>query len=461
LRAQRIGSAISFALLIGACELHVGSGPPPAGGAPAPAPPAPPRPVADVRPPPPAPPASPAIVARFPGRIVRPTPVVNAGAAHLNVPALKLNFRANRKCGPRESTPGHWIHIDCNQYTALRLAKPFSPRKIHLLLAGLLRLDAPVQHQLPDAVDHRNDGTEGPIKDQGQVGACTALSLSSAMDNAIRRQNKPDTVSPLHIWSHYGYPDIQTAGDDNVNRSIVAWDAWPYDERVACELDKTPPDPATGAADCGPYTPAVSVGGASGDPQLQAKIRSSDSTGRWRVSEFDEIPNEPDTIAAVLATGADVWVSMNIGSTWMSPAGDTIADWTSDQVEGGHATLLAGYRHKNGQRQFLVHNSWGSDWADAGYGWISENALKQFFKNAYKVVVVDSASSSAPLTGSNALTDDDCGEGQLVDSVTGRCAPMCSDDRRPANGQCPSPAAAAKPQAAPPPKPLKLQIERH
>jgi hypothetical protein len=449
MRLSRLVGAMGIALGLGACEVHMGSQP--TASPTAPVPPPPPHAIG-VPPPPPR-----SAVVRLPGRIVHPPPAVNAGAAHLNVQALKLTFQPARKCGPRESTPGHWIHIDCNQYTALKLAKAFSPRKVHLLLAGLLRLDTPVQGQLPDAVDHRNDGTEGPIKDQGQVGSCTAVSLSSAMDNAIRRQNKPDVVSPLHLWAHYGYPDMQTAGDDNLNRSIVAWDSWPYDERVACELDRIPPDPTTGAPDCGPYLPPVTAGGAIGDAQLQAKIRSSDSTGRWRASEFDEIPNDPDAIASVLATGADVWVSINIGSSWMNPNGDAIADWTPDQVEGGHATLLAGYRHTNGQRQFLVHNSWGSDWGAGGYAWISENALKRFYKNAYKVVVLDSASAPPPPSDPNALTDDDCGEGQLVDSVTGRCAEMCPDDSRPANAQCAS--VATKLPAASPPKPLKLQIQ--
>jgi hypothetical protein len=41
-----------------------------------------------------------------------------------------------------------------------------------------------------------------------------------------------------------------------------------------------------------------------------------------------------------------------------------------------------------------------------------------------------------PPPNPNALTDDDCGENELVDSVTGQCAAMCPDDSRPANGKC-------------------------
>jgi Papain family cysteine protease len=437
-RVLAVGACATLGLLA-ACEVHVRD------AEPAPRPP-PPRPVAvAARPAPPPPPARPGapppppapaaveqrrvVMLRLPGRVVHPPPAPNL-VVHLNLQGIKL--RTNSKCGPRESTPGHWIHIDCNEYQPVSVAKPPSDRKIRLMLRGGLKLDTAVSGALPDSVDHRNDGTEGPIKDQGQVGSCTAFSLSSAMDNAIRRLNKGDTTSSLHVWSHYGYPDMKTAGDGTVNKEIATWDTWPYDERVACELDRS------GEGDCGPYTPAVIPGGAGADPQVQAKIKDSDSKGHWKVTEYDEITGTPDAIASQLTTGSDVWASMNIGSTWMNPNGDTIADWTQAQIEGGHAILIAGFRHKNGQRQFLIHNSWGKDWGDGGYAWISENALKQFIKHAYKVVVTDTSSPPPPPAepAAGGLTDDDCGITQLVDSLTGQCAEMCPDDSRPAGGVC-------------------------
>ncbi|MBV9946656.1 MAG: hypothetical protein JOZ69_07400 [Myxococcales bacterium] len=170
------------------------------------------------------------------------------GAPQLNVQALRLKLKPTRRCGPREVPPGsgHWIHLDCNLHLALTKARPFSPRKISLALHGQLRLDTPVGDPylapappgtaaattsaaidraaaavLPGAVDHRTDGTEGPVGDQGQVGACTAFSLASAMDNAIRRQNKPDVISPLHLWSHYGIPVMQNAGDGNIDKPVA------------------------------------------------------------------------------------------------------------------------------------------------------------------------------------------------------------------------------------------------
>ena len=176
----------------------------------------------------------------------------------------------------------------------------------------------------------------------------------------------------------------------------------------------------------------------------------------------------------MLASGADVWFAMQIGDSWMQPNADhTIADWTDDCIDGGHAILFAGYRHVNGKRWFLVHNSWGTSWGDNGFAWISEAMVTNYLEGAYKVVV--SQKNGPPPTppphlviviptqpptpppsptqpnpppppppppqpppNPNQLTDDDCGANELVDSVTGQCAQMCPDDSRPANGQCPS-----------------------
>jgi hypothetical protein len=477
---------VGLLLLLGACEVEV-QRPPPAppryyyyyATRPPPPPPAPLPPrevVVEGRPAAPllrpsAPPPPEPVSVRFPTRIVHPPALADGGLAFLDLPgvqALVMRLRPDRKCGPREITGGHWIHLDCNVHAPIKSAKAFTPDKLNLLLQGLLNLDNPIAipgmpgipglptapapgpgngtapvatppatlpgtlRGLPDSVDHRRDGTEGPMKDQGQVGACTAFSLSTAMDNAIRRQNGNVTTSTLHLWSHYGNPVVQSAGDRNLKKPIVPWDAWPYDERVACALD------VSGDHDCGPYLPPVTQGSGAHDPTLQAKMKDSDARGQWQVTEYDKIPSDPDTLAAFLASGADVWTSMDIGTTWLSTSGENIADWSAVNVDGGHAFVLAGYRHVGGKRQFLVHNSWGTTWGDRGYAYVSEAMIRAFLKTSYKVVVANRSAPAPAPSVSDALTDDDCGEDQLVDSVTGQCAKICPDDSRPANGKCPA-----------------------
>lgn len=487
MRLHRVGGALGFVLVLGACEVHVGDVPP-AGAPPPPPPPQqvaanhapapPPPPPAAPAPPPaqhpaaspapaPAAPAGPQSVQmaphpasiHFPLRIVHPVPVQNAVSGTLDVQALKVKLRMGMKCGPRESTPGHWIHVDCNKYTHIGVAKKVSGRKLRLMLSGKGKLDNPIgapnptanpAANLPDAVDHRKDGLEGPVKDQGQVGSCTSFSLSSAMDNGIIRLGgkQTDATSSLHIWSHYGYPNMEDAGNGNLNKPIAPWTAWPYDERIACEIDKT--------GDCGPYSPPPPS--FNSDSQLHDKIKAEDGNGVFQITEYDDIGSDPDTIAGLLATGADVWFAMQIGEPFMTLKGDTIGNWTPAQIEGGHAILFTGYRHVNGKRQFLIHNSWGKDWGDGGYAYVNEEMLKQFLDSAYKVVVSNNSTpppppnpNPNPQPNPNELTDDDCGEDELVDSVTGQCATICADDSRPANGQCVGAASHKGGQPPPPP----------
>lgn len=481
---KMLGAGAGTALLLGACAVQVSTPPPPPRPhyyyyygaqpppppppppvAPAPRPPPPPR--VSLRPPPPPPqPFSP----RFPMRIVHPPPLQDEGVQFLDVQglqALVLRLRPGRKCGPRELDGGHWIHLDCNVHTPVKSAKAFTPEKLNMLLQGLLKLDptsdsmptipglpavpglpgapaapgtttppsaapstTPGGKGLPDTVDHRIAGTEGPVKDQGQVGTCTAFSLSTAMDNAIRRQNKSDTTSTMHIWSHYSNPVVQSAGDSNLNKPIAPWDSWPYDERTACALDQS------GDKDCGPYNPPVVQGSGKADATIQAKIKEADTKGEWEITQYDRLNSDPDTLAAILASGSDVWTSMDIGTTWLHTVGDTIVDWTTLNVDGGHAIVLAGYRHVNGARQFLVHNSWGATWGDRGYAYVSEAMVRQFIKTAYKVTVANKNVPTPAPSSAEALTDDDCAGDQLVDSVTGKCTKMCPDDSRPANGKC-------------------------
>ena len=346
-RVGRFAGAPGVMLLLGACEVHVADQPPPA------PPPAQAAPAAEVavddaepgrvpgrrrnrrrqaevaaQPPPPPPPAEPwaaplppagASLPGFPHRIVHPSPLETLGTANLDVHGIVL--RPDRKCGPRQLEGGHWIHLDCNVHTPIASAIPASTtaKMIDLWRKGLLHGDDDIAGATaaspsagaaagaaggtgaatPGTTDHRQSGTEGPVKDQGQVGSCTAFSLSSAMDNAIRRQNKGDTMSSMHIWSHYGIPTMQTAATANAKKPIAAWGLWPYDERVACEMD------ASGqAGDCGPYSPPVQQGAGAHDAKVQGQIKAADAAGQWKVVEYDAVPMDPDSIAAVLASGS-------------------------------------------------------------------------------------------------------------------------------------------------------------
>lgn len=91
-------------------------------------------------------------------------------------------------------------------------------------------------------------------------------------------------------------------------------------------------------------------------------------------------------VAYAIASGLPVLVSMRIGERFQGlgrgeacpPVGGG-----NPALPGLHAVLLVGYR----PGEILVRNSWGTGWADGGYGWISASAVDQ---DAMDIWVLDS-----------------------------------------------------------------------
>jgi hypothetical protein len=413
------------------------------------------------------PPAAPPPATRMPPALSRVEP--------MNLAHLKAAVLQPRRCNiPQEVAPGVFAHVDCFPYrrvaVAVRHATPF---KLDMLkagrfhwnpfarpTAGTFRGTSPgggafgvtgtgpmgvntAAQPLPDLVDHRLNGTEGPTKDQGDVGACTAFALSTVMDNALRRANQNITTSPEHVWAHYATPTMEDAAAGNLNRGVTTFEMLPYSGREACELTRD------GTDDCG-ATYGVRPNTAASDAQLQARLRAADASNGHRVLAFEELAISPpniDEVVATLASGADIWAGFNVDSSvWVNRRMQNfvIPDWS--QPDGGHAVAIAGYRRVNGALQFLIHNSWGPTWGDGGYAWISQAMVQRWMHLAYKVRTdVDPGPGSA----TPPKTDEDCPGDQVLDSVTSACAGICPDRSRPANGQCPN-------GPAPPPQPLPL-----
>jgi hypothetical protein len=376
-----------------------------------------------------------------------------------------LAGRNPKACGFLEVAPGVWTRVDCHAYApAQRATAHLSPRKAlavtnrttqwkpHRLFAAQFQQamaqgfskgifqksvnaagppvivgDAP-----PAAVDHRQQGLEGPVKDQGPVGACTAFSLSAAIDNGAIRAGKMQPGAPLqaasanHVWAAYGYPEMGSAADANLGRAIAPMSVWGQSHSESCKIA----NPIIG--DCGSaVSPPVIAGTFRQDPALVAKSDRADAAAVYRVGAYEKLDVQPaklDQIVQILAGGSDLWVAMKIdGFAWSSSKmrNGVIPDWNQDN--GGHAVTLAGYRDTPQGKQFLVHNSWGTSWGDGGYGWVSEAMVQKWMHFAYKVKLTD-----APKAGD--VTDDDCGADELVDIFKGGCGIICPDNSRPTNG---------------------------
>ena len=367
----------------------------------------------------------------------------------VNVQQLRAAAAQPRRCDhPIEVSPNNFVHLDCVPYRRISMATAhLTPAKLLAIRSGGFKWNpfsalgvqipgapaAPNQirgESFPDLVDHRLNGTEGPVKDQGSVGACTAFALSSTFDNSLRRAGKNITTSPHHLWSRYAIPTMEDAASHNVNRSVTTHEVLPYSGKEACKMMKDSTDECGLAYNVRPNT-------ASSDPALMAKIQRADGSGVHTIVAFEELQVNPpnlEEIIAVLASGADIWAAMHIDATAFTNRrmqNFVVPDWLIP--DGGHAMTMAGYRKVNGQYQFLFHNSWGVSWGDQGYAWVSQAMVQRFLHLAYKIKTDADPGGNTPVLPK---TDEDCRADQVIDAVTKTCATVCADGARPSNGQC-------------------------
>lgn len=425
-------------LLAGACSISTSqpnrrpagySGPPPGAPPPQPAP----APAA----------ANPLTRLLSAGGVLRlPPPPPSRGVFRpINVRSLVASLNRS-PCRPEEVSAGNWVGFDCTPPRFIMRAGRFMPPR------GQVSSFGPTGSvgALPDGVDNRSSGMEGPMKNQGAVGTCTAVSLSSAMEHGYRRLGLTDTLSALHIWSQYKVPEMGQAGDSTLDKRITVEQTWPYDPKVACKMMRRSFDSCGAAYD-------VQANSADGDPQIQSKKQQADQAGQHQLIGVEKIgQHDPAAFAAIIAGGDDLWVAFNVNRGAWKDSGMTnhvIPDYATTD-SSGHAVVLSGYRTVGGIKQFLIHNSWGTDWGDQGYAWISENMVRNQLRYAYRVRVGHPSAPGQPNPGQPTPGSGGCPAGQAMDLVYGQCAPACPGGAQPAAGLC-APAIPGMPGSQPAP----------
>lgn len=403
---------------------------------------------------------------------VRPIGIL--GPDHLNIAKVQeIKARNPKPCGYMEVAPGNWVHIDCDMYKpSVKSVAHLSAKKLKLMKAhkALFRplaayktadhlkkigrlgggktptIEAAgpggpafggphqIAEQFPSTVDHRAENLEGPVKNQGGVGSCTAHSLSSALDNAAIRAkvlapgDREKMSSPLHVWSRYGLPDMGAAADGNIAQPVAIYTIWPQSDREACMMFQ-----ANGsfAQDCA-ETYNVKPGTWRSDPKIMAKYEKAQAEGIYKIASIEKLQVKPpdiEELVTILASGADIWAAFLIdGYAWTNRKMQNAVIPEYTDYTGGHAVVISGYRETPNGRQFLIHNSWGESWGDKGYAWVTENTVNKWLYYAYRVKITNGVPKEL-------LTDDDCAPDELVDLGTGLCAVMCDPpNERPVNG---------------------------
>lgn len=203
-----------------------------------------------------------------------------------------------------------------------------------------------VRRVLPRAVDLRPQMP--PVYDQGACSSCTANALAAAHQFDQIAASMPSPYTPSRLFIYYGERALEHTVDQDAGAMIrdgikvmaktgvCPETLWPYDVR---SFAARPPPAAFATAAQHKIVSYARV------PRTLTQFKGCLAEGFPFVFGFSVYESfESDEVAR---TGVAPMPSMN------------------EELLGGHAVLAVGYDDVT--QRFTVRNSWGSNWADAGY----------------------------------------------------------------------------------------------
>ncbi|MCW7488111.1 C1 family peptidase [Leptospira meyeri] len=122
---------------------------------------------------------------------------------------------------------------------------------------------------------------------------------------------------------------------------------------------------------------------------------------KYKIKSFSRLNfKNPDEIKRVLAGKNVVMVGMIIDDAFYKLKGSNIYDENGGQSYGGHAMTIVGYddnkKSKSGKKgAFKLQNSWGTNWGDKGFGWVSYSMLAKVGQETY-AIIDEQATQSTP-----------------------------------------------------------------
>eukprot|EP00057_Strongylocentrotus_purpuratus_P002480 XP_003724610.1 PREDICTED: cathepsin L1 [Strongylocentrotus purpuratus] len=207
--------------------------------------------------------------------------------------------------------------------------------------------------QLPDSVDWRTEGYVTPVKDQGQCGSCWAFSTVGALEG----QHFVKTGTLVSLSEQNLVDCSQAEGNDGCNGG---WPAW-ADEYIKSNggIDTEVGYPYEGVDDSCHY-------------------RTSDVGAT--ITGFAEV--EADSEKALEKALAQVGpISVCIDAT--QPSFQLYESGVYDEPDCSstaldHCVTAVGYDSTaDGDKYYIVKNSWGTTWGQEGYIWMSRDKQKQ------------------------------------------------------------------------------------
>jgi C1A family cysteine protease len=204
----------------------------------------------------------------------------------------------------------------------------------------------------PTSLDWRNmNGVNwlGPVMNQGNCGSCVAFSTVATLEAQT-------SISAGLPWLHPTYsPEMLFMCGG-----------------AQCETGWMPDDASdflknTGVVDeaCMPYT-----SGSTGEDISCSQQCADSKTRTTRIAGYDtptSYGGSVDDVKAALKKGPLV-TTLLVYADFMTYGGG-VYKHTTGKALGGHAVSIVGY--DDAKQAWLIRNSWGQEWGDHGFAWVS------------------------------------------------------------------------------------------
>jgi C1A family cysteine protease len=187
-----------------------------------------------------------------------------------------------------------------------------------------------------------------PVYDQGQLGSCTANAIGAAHQFEQIKQDAKAAFIPSRLFIYYNERSIEHTVDQDsggmlrdglksvAQQGVCPETDWPY---VITKFTNKP------------------------TPTCYKEAKDN------QVTSYQSVAQTPDQMKSCLALGYPFVLGFSVYESFESPAvaksGIVPMPKKGEKMLGGHAVLVVGY--DDSQSRFIVRNSWGTGWGQAGY----------------------------------------------------------------------------------------------